>query len=470
MSRTIIHSNSIARVTSTCLLLLVAMSGCAPAATPSPPAPTATSQPATQIPATAPPTSAPVEEVTLTIWWWGETEAPGAEKWLKESTDLYTEEHPNVHFELVLQTVDNLYPAFKAAAAAKSGPDIQYLWTWIWTLEDVWAGNMAPLSDYVPEEEIAHWLDTESRTFNGKVWTMPWYMLGQIIYYNKDHFEQAGLDPERPPQTWDEFLAACEKLKLAGITPIANGVRDGYGAGAWFDELAKQSLDDPSAYKQVSVGERSWADPVFTPWAEKLAELVNKGCFNEDVNSLDFFQGPEVFRRGEAAITLTNDGFIKQYVEEMGQDVVGVMMTPRFGQGKLAEALIVNAQGLGITSWSPHKEIAADFLVFLHGADRVQSWWDYTGLPMADDRFNTNQVQMPQLKLHYQWLMSQPHLVGSGLIPTQIYEQGVMPAAQMIFQQAGTPTAASQSIEDAAKRWRDSYPPEMNYWVEWSQE
>ena len=72
----------------------------------------------------------------LTVWWWGEQEAPGAEKWMTDTVAKYTAAHPNVTFETVLQSTDNLVTAFKTAAAAKQGPDIQYFWGGVWTLED----------------------------------------------------------------------------------------------------------------------------------------------------------------------------------------------------------------------------------------------------------------------------------------------------------------------------------------------
>ena len=31
------------------------------------------------------------------------------------------------------------------------------------------------------------------------------------MYYNKDMFKEAGLDPEKPPVTWDEFLASARR-------------------------------------------------------------------------------------------------------------------------------------------------------------------------------------------------------------------------------------------------------------------
>ncbi len=52
---------------------------------------------------------------------------------------------------------------------------------------------------------------------------LPLTMQGFGIYYNKAYFKKAGLDPEQAPKTAAQFLAACEKLKAAGIVPITVG-------------------------------------------------------------------------------------------------------------------------------------------------------------------------------------------------------------------------------------------------------
>ena len=80
------------------------------------------------------------EDVNLTMWWWGEQEATGAKAWLTQTVALYEKKHPNVTVKTVLQTTDGLVPAFKAAAAAKKGPDLQYFGGGIWSLEDAWKG------------------------------------------------------------------------------------------------------------------------------------------------------------------------------------------------------------------------------------------------------------------------------------------------------------------------------------------
>jgi multiple sugar transport system permease protein len=45
------------------------------------------------------------------------------------------------------------------------------------------------------------------------VWAMPYGTLARALIYRKDVFKEAGLDPERPPENWEEFLEYCRKIK-----------------------------------------------------------------------------------------------------------------------------------------------------------------------------------------------------------------------------------------------------------------
>src|SRR5919204_6014222 len=120
------------------------------------------------------PQAFPSGPVRLTMWWWGEQEAAGAKAWLAQTVKLYQQKHPNVTIKTVLQTTNGLVPAFKAAAAAKKGPDVQYFWGGIWSLEDAWNGSTKAVSDYIPASELKHYLNTAEDTYNGKVWTAGW--------------------------------------------------------------------------------------------------------------------------------------------------------------------------------------------------------------------------------------------------------------------------------------------------------
>jgi len=71
----------------------------------------------------------------------GEWEAPGTAEVAGASHRAYQKAHPGVAIEAKLQSQDTMIPEFKAAAAAKDpkvGPDIQYFWDGIYTLEDAW--------------------------------------------------------------------------------------------------------------------------------------------------------------------------------------------------------------------------------------------------------------------------------------------------------------------------------------------
>ena len=45
-----------------------------------------------------------------------------------------------------------------------------------------------------------------------KVYGVPFHNSTPLLYYNVDHFKEAGLDPDKPPRNWDELVAAAKKL------------------------------------------------------------------------------------------------------------------------------------------------------------------------------------------------------------------------------------------------------------------
>jgi sn-glycerol 3-phosphate transport system substrate-binding protein len=54
-------------------------------------------------------------------------------------------------------------------------------------------------------------------TVDGKMLSLPFNSSTPVVYWNKDAFKKAGLDPDKPPKTWPETFAAAKKLRAAGI-------------------------------------------------------------------------------------------------------------------------------------------------------------------------------------------------------------------------------------------------------------
>ncbi len=407
----------------------------------------------------------PQEPVNLVMWWWGEQEAPGAQAWLDETIALYQEQHPNVTIEAVLQGTDTLYPSFYAAAAAGEGPDIQYFWAGVWTLESAWSGDIVPISDYIPEEEYSHYMNNVERAYDGKIWSMPWYMIGSALAYNPDLYAQAGIDA--PPETWDELIADCGKLNDAGIVPMTGGLKDMF-YGAWlFSFLARQPFDDPNAFMEASVGQRSFTDPGFEEYWTRLNELKEAGCWNKDINSLDYQQGMDAFVRGEAAMTLSMDVFFPGWAETMGWDKLNLAKFPKYADGKMANDYVTSAQGLGITSWSQHKQEAADFLMFMHEPDRLVSWFEYTGVMPADNRLDPSIIDQPELKQIYEWMSTSAGITLEDVIPSILDEQGYMTGAQLLFSGDATPQELAQNNQDVIEKWREQSPDEFDNFKSW---
>src|SRR5436853_7029530 len=65
---------------------------------------------------------------SLTYWYWAESDAPGANGWLKEEVAADEKAHPKVKITIVIQSADTLTSAFTTAAQTRSGPDIATQW------------------------------------------------------------------------------------------------------------------------------------------------------------------------------------------------------------------------------------------------------------------------------------------------------------------------------------------------------
>ena len=108
----------ISRLLPILILIAILMAGCA----------TPTEQPAEEPAVEEPQVEEPAAEepTTLTVWYWGEQEAPGMQSFMEEAAQKYMEQNTNITVDVVLQESDSMYPAFRAAAEAGEGPDIQF--------------------------------------------------------------------------------------------------------------------------------------------------------------------------------------------------------------------------------------------------------------------------------------------------------------------------------------------------------
>jgi len=110
----------------------------------------------------------------------------------------------------------------KALAALKSGQPAQLSVLFsIDIYELIEQDAIVAFDDVVQTAEEKAWLNSfyptlmENGKTAGKTWGIPFQRSTIVMYYNKDLFRKAGLDPEQPPATWDEMVTMGKKITTA---------------------------------------------------------------------------------------------------------------------------------------------------------------------------------------------------------------------------------------------------------------
>jgi ABC-type glycerol-3-phosphate transport system substrate-binding protein len=405
---------------------------------------------------------------SLTYWYWAESDAPGANNWLKKEVALYEKAHPKVKISVVIQSTDTLTSAFTTAAQTRSGPDIATQWATLPTLTPAWGGASVPISDYVPASETKNWIGTPENVSGGKLWAMPQYLLGIPFVWNKALFRKAGLNPNNGPKTWAEFLADAKKLKAAGITPFGMGNKDGYG-GAWFFSLiGKQNLNSIDQLKAAMIGKAKFSQPVFSGFYQALADLRKLGYLNSDVASISFEQGFQLFGQKKVGMSWGTDGNVASWEKQLGSKAMGVSSIPVWGKGKLATSYdTTQSSDAFITKWSKHPRAAAQFLVFLHSPQALKSWYAATGVFPADKRFPPALVTDPIAKQMLALDQSAVSVWPENFVPPQVDGNADLAAGELITSGSGSPADAVKLWESELSKWKSQHPDEFRNYTKW---
>lgn len=368
------------------LLAGLMLSGCGTGATP---APAASASPAAS-PGGSPAASAAasLEPATLTLWhnYGKEANATATENLVK----AFEAKYPQIKIDIVSQPADNYFDLLQAAAISKTGPDLATMWTGLFDLK--YRSYLQPLNDLVPLDELKKLkgIEYSSLNFNpdNGVLVVPLEVQFYNGFYNKHLFQKAGLDPSKFPTTWDEFFAACAKLKAAGITPLVYG-SGGQALGAsfyaWYDFSYLMMMYSPADWKNLYSGTTAWTDPAIKAQVDKWVSLVKQGYTNKDV--LTNTDSDAQFTAGKAAMTMEGTWSIAGFQQAMG-DNVGAFLPP-FVDQPLKGVVEYSGDGFSMTTYSQHKPQAAAFLSFL-ASDDAQKIVADAGLIPAKEGFSTD--------------------------------------------------------------------------------
>jgi multiple sugar transport system substrate-binding protein len=237
------------------------------------------------------------ETGTVSIWWNGLEPEYGPP--MADLIPKFEAANPGTKVDLSIVDWGTAYDKVAAAAAAGALPDI-------WTLYSSDIPTFAIQDQFHPLDGL---LDksklqpgaVEMGTWKGKWYSLVWQLDVRVFNYRKDLATQVGLDPTKPPATWDELRDWAQKLT----------VRDTKGnitrVGFWV------STNHP--YKTIA----EW-QPFLT---------ANGGRFFSQDGKTAAFNGPE----GVEALTFLNDLINKYHVDFPGSTK---KENVAFGQGTIA--------------------------------------------------------------------------------------------------------------------------------------
>ena len=151
-------------------------------------------------------------------FWNGFTGGDGP--YMNALVDQFNAEHDNIQISTNTMEWEDYYQTVPVAVRSEEGPDVG-----IMHVDQL--GTNAARGVIIPLDEVADALGLEESDFDPTVWNagiydgqrygIPLDIHPLALYYNKSLMEEAGLDPNRPPQTRDEYESALEELRGNGV-------------------------------------------------------------------------------------------------------------------------------------------------------------------------------------------------------------------------------------------------------------
>jgi multiple sugar transport system substrate-binding protein len=339
------------------LVAILAITACAPV-------PTAPAQAPEPAKATEVPVPATVEPVTLTWAFWGSPEEAVSHKAV---ADAFMKVHPEIKIETWNEPWDNYFTKIQALWASgdsKVIPDIAFLWP---TPSYAAEGVLENLDPYIQESGYDlkdYWPGLlESAKYQGSVYGLPRDNEVNILYYNKDLFDKAGVKYPDENWKWNDLLAAAEKLtvKDAGgkVTQYALAMEGGKYA-KWVNQNGGAILDD-----LVNPSKCMLAEPKSVAGIKFFSDMMNNSYAMRDADLSQAGGDQAVFQSGQAAMIIQNTSRVSAFNKANLNYDVAVVPIPEGGK----RSNIAGGAAWVMSAKSDNKDEAWTFLQWLQSAN-----------------------------------------------------------------------------------------------------
>ncbi|MFE5807616.1 ABC transporter substrate-binding protein [Streptomyces sp. NPDC056491] len=227
-------------------------------------------------------------------------------------------------------------------------------------LADVARLDGAMAKEYVP----GAWEQFKLPGKGDSVYAYPWYVTPEILTYNRELFEKAGLDPDRPPTSVEQFFDCAERIAATSGGRYSAFMADPKGRlpGDW------QKMGIPILSEQQD--RFTFDTDKAVRWVERMKDLYAKGAMpkesllkSDDINQL-YGGGKIVFGPG-------SPGFVKD-IKQNAPQIYAKTQVAGAVTGSLGH-IGIYAQSLGIRKDTKHLDAAAEFARWVtNGPNQVE--------------------------------------------------------------------------------------------------
>lgn len=314
------------------------------------------------------------DKETVTWAFWG---SPAERATHEQVAAAFMEEHPNIDIEIWHQPWNDYFTKLRTLWAAGDPaviPDVMFL-----TPVASYAGSgvLENLDPYIEEAGYNlddYWPDLlKSAMQTGHVYGFPRDIAAEVLYYNKDILDEAGVPYPDESWTWEDLLAAAEKLTVVEDTGRVSRYALGMEGGKyqlWVGQNGGSILDDMENPSSCTL-----AEPAAMEAIKFFADMMNNNYAMRSANLSQAGGDTAVLQSGQVAMIIQNASRIPTLNEAGLNYDVAVVPIPEGGQ----RAAPAEGAAWTMSAVSDNKEAAWTFLSWLQSTNGGQAIYTSTG-------------------------------------------------------------------------------------------
>ncbi|MUG44142.1 ABC transporter substrate-binding protein [Paenibacillus woosongensis] len=244
----------------------------------------------------------------------------------------FNEKYPDITIEFEASQTD-YNQQIKVRMASGELPDLMFI-------PDIPNSDLpkyfAPLDDLELSAEVTF---KDFKSYDGKLYGITTGNSTSGIVYNKKAFADAGIT--ELPKTWDEFLAACEKLKQNGVIPLSSNFKDKWPLGNWVYDLPRVIENNKNFPNERLNMEAPFSmDNGYGKAMTLLRTLAEKGYLEKDINSTNWEQSKKDVANGKMGMYFLGNWVINQVIGVGAEsDNIGFFPLPFDNSGEIRAGL-----------------------------------------------------------------------------------------------------------------------------------